>query len=300
MVIWSQMTIENKMVNGTNGTQERPQSVGPRCCGAVVGTSRCDVRGRPGGPSLPQSVRCPRFSFSVRSSDMLKHGHHTLRLVELCIGCRRSLPWIAAVLCRFDFAASTIGLVSRFSDIPGLPKAVEGYRNPRRCRAFHLCVDAQQPVPARNVSLTRALGVKFTPNLTGCFTSFQLVSACFSLFHLRGKFCERSERGRPSGPSLPSCASIQHRILEAFHFRFTLFHLVSACFTYGKNFACGSSADGPAVRPYHRVPASSIGSRRRFTSVSPCFTWLHFDRDIPGYSGIMKKNLIACANDLRP
>src|SRR5579884_2001940 len=61
------MTIENGMVNGAKGTE------GPR----QVGTSRCPacgIRGRPGGPSLP----------------------------GCCFGCRRSLPWSAAVLCRFE------------------------------------------------------------------------------------------------------------------------------------------------------------------------------------------------------
>src|SRR5579884_4499879 len=103
------MTIENGMANRTDGTNRTARKVGTSRCPA------CGIRGRPSGLSLPEPVRCPRLS--VRSSDMLKHGHHTLRLVELCIDCRRSMPWSAAVLCRFDFAASTIGLVSRFSDI---------------------------------------------------------------------------------------------------------------------------------------------------------------------------------------
>jgi len=58
--------------------------------------------------------------------------------------------------------------------------------------------------------------------------------------------------------------------------RFTSFHLVSPCFTYGKNFASGSSADGPAVRPYRRVPASSIQyPASDFGGVSFRFTLFH-------------------------
>jgi|SRR5579884_96001 len=84
------MTIENTMVDGTNGTDRKA----PR--------ERRIAGVRPGFGS----VWCPRLS--VRSSGMLKHGHHTLGLVDLCFGCRRSLPWSAAVLCRFAGARTAL------------------------------------------------------------------------------------------------------------------------------------------------------------------------------------------------
>jgi len=109
---------------GQMGRIGRRQRLGHRA------VPECGIRGRPSGPSLPESVRCPRFS--VRSSDMLKHGHHTLRLVELCFGCRRSLPWSAAVLCRFQDGINDS--VTYVSPISGGSKAVEDYRTPRRYR----------------------------------------------------------------------------------------------------------------------------------------------------------------------
>jgi|SRR5579884_2244744 len=61
-------------------------------------------------------------------------------------------------------------------------------------------------------------------------------------------------------------------IWRDFHaFRFILFHLVSACFTYGEKFC------------------SPGGVSLLLQLVSPCFTWLHLDRDNPGYSGILEK-----------
>src|SRR5579884_832352 len=178
------MKSKNRMVNGTNGTDRTTRKVGTSRCPA------CGIRARPSGPPLPESVRCPRFS--VRSSDMLKHGHHTL--IELCFRCRRSLPWSAAVLCRFEDGIHNLKCVWA---ICGDSKAVEDYRTPRRYRDALACrivrertgartalsapfrlahcsgTDAQQVLADCQCPTERGI-------LTGCFTSFQLVSPGFS------------------------------------------------------------------------------------------------------------------------
>src|SRR5579884_2987272 len=47
-----------------------------------------------------------------------------------CCGCRRSLPWSAAVLCRFEDGIYDLKRVWRIRG----SKAVEDYRSPRRYR----------------------------------------------------------------------------------------------------------------------------------------------------------------------
>jgi len=91
------MTIENEMVNGTDGT-DSPRQVGTSRCPA------CRIRGRPSGPSLP----------------------------GCCFGCRLRLPWSAAVLCRFEDGIHR--LVKCVWPISAGSKAVEDYRSPRRYR----------------------------------------------------------------------------------------------------------------------------------------------------------------------
>src|SRR5579884_259723 len=106
------MTIENTMVDGTKGMIESPPKVGTSRCPA------CGIRGRPGGPSLP----------------------------GCCFRCRRSLPWIAAVLCRFEDEIHDLKCVWR---IRGGLKAVEDYRNPRRYRDSLACRIVRERTGAR-------------------------------------------------------------------------------------------------------------------------------------------------------
>jgi|SRR5579884_853825 len=189
MVIWSQMTIENGMVNGTNGDGGEP-----------LGFRAVLPPGRRSEGTLDTS---PAFQCRVGVTSAEGTAENPANRTEFGIVPQPSRSELGILLTRAPGVKT-----------PGYCQVVPAgrRRSPRRCRAFHLCSDSQQPVPARNVSLTRALGVKFTQKLTGCFTLFQLVSPCFTYGE---KFCEGSERGRPSGPSLPSRASIEHRILEA-------------------------------------------------------------------------------------
>ncbi|HZV36275.1 MAG TPA: hypothetical protein VFB72_16985, partial [Verrucomicrobiae bacterium] len=102
---------------------------------------------------------------------------------------------------------------------------------------------------------------------------FHLVSPCFSLFHLRRKICS----GRRRSAGIPACRIADIHVSEARIFRAKPdgpFHLVSPrfiLFHLRENFASGPSADGPAVRPYRRVPRIL----EAFHLVSACFTWLH-------------------------
>jgi len=202
------------MVNGTNGTDRTAPKVGTSRCPA------CGIRGRPSGPSLPESVRCPRFS--VRSSDMLKHGHHTLWLSELCLGCRRRLPSTAAVLCAFQgFFDQVFHLVSAcftWFQLSGKKIGTGEAENLRfRLRgtdAQQVFADCQCPYHARFTYGSALRGI-FTRLVAGCCTWLQLVAACCSYREkIRRGICEARNLELAMGSAIRKAPNTNIQALE--------------------------------------------------------------------------------------
>src|SRR5579884_3654918 len=184
------MKSENGMVNGTDGTDRTARNVGTSRCPA------CGIRGRPSGPSLPGC----RF------------------------GCRRSLPWSAAILCRFAGARTALSAPFRLAHCSG--------------------TDAQQVLAVCQCPTERGI-------LTGCFTSFQLVSPGFSYQEKRIgtgrlKTCVFSYEERTCSRSLqtanvPTTHVSLTRALCGIFTRLvagccTWLQLVAACCSYGEKF----------------------------------------------------------------
>src|SRR5579884_1029147 len=193
MVIWSQMTIKNEMVNGTDRSALYTADAVPKERSTIARHFNAGNRLHE-GTSAEGTAETPS---NLKGSQIVPQPSHS-------------------------------GLEILLTRTPGVK--TPGYshfvpagrrRSPRCCRAFHLCSDAQEAATARNVSLTRPLGVIFTHFGPGCFTLFHLVSPCFTY----GKIL-RAVRARTAQRSVPTVVC-----LGSWR-RFILFQLVSPGCTY--------------------------------------------------------------------
>jgi|SRR5579884_1013837 len=220
------MTIEKGMVNGTKRDGGEPLGFGAvpshsRRSEGTIDTSpafqcRVGVGARTSAEGTaehffdrmaPQPSRSGLGIFLTRAPGVETPGYSHV----VPAGRRRSLPWSAAVLCRFEDGMHNLKCIW---PICGGSKAVEDYRSPRRYR--------DRP---RSAGFSRV--------------SLRGVSPCFSLFHLVSAIREKNRigevenlrfqlQGTDAQQRVPTRnVSLTRAVCGDFHkFRFTLFHLV--------------------------------------------------------------------------